>query len=168
LTVFTFQGDGNTAALREFTMFPHRIEGVIRHWRVVLLMLVGFCQACEATKLPTAPSELATGIVIYEHANFQGAAAHITSDMSDLRNVDGPCEHESSGEYSTTRIYNWNDCISSVRVAAGWSATLYRGTGYEDDSLELVADAPNLQLVAHDCSKDGLNDCVSSIRVRRR
>lgn len=86
---------------------------------IALLMLCVFCHACAATQLPTAPSELPTGIVVYEHANFQGASAHITSDISDLRNADGPCEHESSGEYSTTRIYNWNDCISSVRVAAG-------------------------------------------------
>ena len=156
-------------------MFPNRIVVpvrsialLVRQSRVAVLMLCMLCHACSATQLPTAPSELLTGIVVYEHANFQGASAHITSDVSDLRNTDGPCEHESSGEYSTTRFYNWNDCISSVRVAPGWSATLYRGTGYGDDSLEIVADVSNLQLVDRDCPKDGLNDCVSSVRVRKR
>ena len=32
--------------------------------------------------LPSAPSELTTGIVIYEHANYLGAAAHVTSDWT--------------------------------------------------------------------------------------
>ena len=140
----------------------------VRQSRVAVLMLCVLCHACSATQLPAAPSELLTGIVVYEHANFQGASAHLTSDISDLQKADGPCEHEESDEYSTTRIYNWNDCISSVRVAPGWSATLYRATGYGDDSLEIVADVPNLQLVGHDCPKDGLNDCVSSVRVRKR
>ena len=143
-----------------------------RYWVVVrpavLLILLASFYGCGPASLPAAPSELTTGIVVYEHANFQGAAAHITSDISDLRNMRGPCEHESGGPPPTTTSYDWNDCISSVRVANGWSATLYRGTGYNDDSLEIVADVPNLQLVTHDCSNDGLNDCVSSIRVRRR
>jgi hypothetical protein len=29
-------------------------------------------------------------------------------------------------------------------------------------------DVPNLQLVSGTCSHDGLNDCISSIRVRRQ
>ena len=119
--------------------------------------------------LPTAPSELTTGITVYEHANFQGESAHITGDTDNLRDFKGPCEHsdtDANGVSSTS--YDWNDCISSVRVAPGWRATLYRGSGYRDDSLEITADVANLQLVAHDCEHDGLNDCVSSIRVSRR
>src|SRR5689334_8833198 len=59
--------------------------GVIRQWRwrVVALTLVAFSNACDkAPRLPTAPSELLTGIVVYEHANFLGASAHITNDIS--------------------------------------------------------------------------------------
>jgi hypothetical protein len=56
-----------------------------------------------------------------------------------------------------------------VRVAPGWRATLYRDDGYRDDALEITSDTPNLQLITqHDCPKDGLNDCVTSIRVRRQ
>jgi hypothetical protein len=120
---------------------------------------------CDEKELPMAPSDLASGIVVYEHANFFGNSAHITSDMSDLRNFRGPCVHE-SGE-GVTR--DWNDCISSVRVAPGWRATLYRAPDYGDDSLDITEDVPNLQLVRqHDCPNDGLNDCVSSLRVRRQ
>ena len=55
------------------------------------------------------------------------------------------------------------------RVAPGWRATIYRGTNYRDDALEIAEDVPNLQLVReHDCDKGGLNDCVSSVRVSRQ
>jgi len=124
---------------------------------------------CETPSLPTAPSELTTGITVYEHANFSGESAHIASDTDDLSDFKGPCEHESSdanGGSSTS--YDWNDCISSVRVAPGWRATLYRGTGYHDDAVDISADVPNLQLVTGDCPHDGLNDCVSSVRVSRQ
>lgn len=132
---------------------------------VIALTLALGCQK----SLPSEPSEFTTGITVYEHANFLGESAHITSDTDDLRDFKGPCEHtdtDANGVSSTSR--DWNDCISSVRVAPGWRATLYRGAGYRDDSLDITADLPNLQLVAHDCEHDGLNDCVSSIRVSRR
>jgi hypothetical protein len=115
--------------------------------------------------LPSAPSALTAGIVIYEHANFIGASAHLTEDIADLRSVKGPCiqiDNDSGG----TEV--WNDCISSVRVAAGWVATLYRDDGYRDDSITITEDMPNLQLAPHDCPREGLNDCVTSIRVRKR
>jgi hypothetical protein len=123
---------------------------------------------CQRDRLPTAPSDLTRGIIVYEDANFLGRSAHITEDIDDLRDVRGPCEHyESNSSGGGRYYYDWNDCISSVRVAPGWRATLYRDDRYRDDSLEITADAPNLQLITqHDCPHDGLNDCVTSIRVR--
>lgn len=125
---------------------------------------------CETNRLPTAPSDLATGIVVYEHANYQGASAHITDDVRDLRDVRGPCEHfDSDGSNGGRYYYDWNDCISSVKVAPGWRATLFRDDNYRDDELVITADVPNLQLVTeHDCPHDGLNDCITSVRVRRQ
>ena len=135
--------------------------------RIVVGLVLAVSFGCQES-LPTAPSELVTGIVVYEHANFLGASAHITEDISDLSNFKGPCtESDSSGGAGSTHDV-WNDCISSVRVAPGWSATLYRDPGYRDDSISTTEDVPNLQLVGHDCSARGLNDCVSSIRVRRQ
>ena len=129
---------------------------------VGMLALSAGCE--ELPQLPTAPSELATGIVVYEHANFFGASAHITTDIPDLKEFDGPCEHPGPD----TDVYDWNDCISSVRVAPGWSATLYRGDRYRDDSITVTDDVPNLANVSHDCPSRGLNDCITSIRVERR
>ena len=60
------------------------------------------------------------------------------------------------------------DCISSIRVAAGWHATIYKDDSFRGQSVETTSDLPNLQVVAGSCHDDGLNDCVSSIRVRRQ
>ena len=130
----------------------------------VAISVAAFARGCTRQELPMAPSDFSTGIILYEHANFLGNSAHISSDIADLRDFRGPCVHES--EEGTDR--NWNDCISSVRVAPGWHATLYRAPNYRDDSLDINEDVPNLQLVRqHDCPKAGLNDCVSSVRVSR-
>jgi hypothetical protein len=132
---------------------------------VALIALAALAHGCTRPELPMAPTPLATGVILYEHANFLGNSAHLTADVSDLRDFRGPCLH--SNDDASSR--DWNDCVSSVRVAPGWRATLYRGTNYRDDALEITEDMSNLQLVAqHDCDERGLNDCVSSVRVRQQ
>jgi len=132
---------------------------------VCLIGLAVINPGCSNPELPMSPSSFTTGIILYEHANFLGNSAHITSDVRDLRDFTGPCVHD-DGSGSVTR--DWNDCVSSVKVAPGWRATLYRGTNFGDDSLDVFEDVPNLQLVNADCPNDGLNDCVSSVRVRQQ
>ena len=137
-------------------------------WRVMsvasfLPLLVG----CKHG-LPAAPSELTTGIIIYEHANYLGASAHVASDLEDLEKFTGPCErttYDANG--GSTTIREWNDCISSIRVAPGWRATVYRNDDFRGESLEINSDVANFQLVKGSCDHGGLNDCISSIRVSR-
>ncbi len=128
--------------------------------RIALALLVGMA-GCEMPSLPMAPSDLTSGVSIYEHANFLGNSALLTESNTDLSEYDGPCEHD-EGDYT---IHDWNDCVSSIRVAPGWRAIAYRDTDYRGQSVDLSADAPNLQLVAGSCSHDGLNDCITSIKV---
>lgn len=131
---------------------------------VTAIALAVVACGCNPDELPMAPTSLSAGIILYEHANFLGNSAHLTADVTDLREFRGPCLH---GDDASSR--DWNDCVSSVRVAPGWRATLYRGTNYHDDALEITEDVANLQLVReHDCDKGGLNDCVSSVRVRQQ
>jgi hypothetical protein len=130
---------------------------------VGLLGVAAFAAGCERPELPMSPESLSEGIVLFEHAGFLGNSAHLTGDTDDLRDFTGPCVHE--GDDGVTR--DWNDCISSLRVTAGWRVTLYRNPGYRGDSIELTEDHSNLQLVRGDCSHGGLNDCVSSVRIRR-
>ena len=138
--------------------------------RMIPVIAMAVCVACdELPSLPTEPSELVQGIVVYEHANFQGRSAHITRNMNDLASWDGPCEHTSSdADGVSTTDFDWNDCISSVRVAPGWEASLFRDEDYEDDSIVVTCDIADLELVGHDCREGGLNDCVTSIQVRQQ
>ena len=122
---------------------------------------------CEKT-LPTAPSEFSEGIVVYQHANYLGRSAHVTSDLRDLKDFRGPCERsDTDSNGNSTTIEEWNDCISSVRVAPGWRATFYEHDGFRGDRLEVTGDMSNLQLAPGECSHGGFNDCTSSIRLVR-
>jgi hypothetical protein len=44
--------------------------------------------------LPAAPSELTSGVTIYEHADFAGASSLVTGDLGDLKDFHGPCPGE--------------------------------------------------------------------------
>lgn len=155
----------NSHAPRAFTLLLARV-----FWGIVLACatLIPGCQK----KLPTAPSDLTTGIVVYEHANYLGNSAHITADIKDLKGFRGPCEET---DYSTTATgtptsstsHVWNDCISSIRVAPGWRAELYKDDDFSGDRHVVTEDRSNLQLVPGDCSHGGFNDCATSIRLIR-
>jgi hypothetical protein len=131
-----------------------------------ILILLTACDPQE--KLPSAPSDFSSGIVIYEHADYLGASAHITQDITHLKDFEGPClrfESDGSGITFTTEV--WDDCMSSVRVAPGWRAVLYRDGDFDGDQMQVTLDIPNLTQVQGDCDKGGFNDCVTSIRVIR-
>ena len=128
---------------------------------ICALLLLDGCR----DRLPTAPSELTTGIVIYQHANFLGESAHITADISDLKKVRGPCRRSDDDGVTDS----WDDCVSSVRVAPGWRATLYEDPKFKGWAADVGEEnVANYQLVRGPCSKDTFNDCASSVRVFRR
>ena len=93
-------------------------------WQPRGLTLLVAAMATDCGKsLPSAPSELLTGVTLYEHANFLGRSAHLTSDVRDLKDFDGPCEHTGSDANGTSTIHDWNDCASSIRAwpqAGAW------------------------------------------------
>lgn len=131
-----------------------------------LLFLVGCME-----KLPGAPSEVTSGVTIYEHANFKGTSAFLTSDVSSLADYEGPCEHTTSyGGYpgGSTTVRNWAGCVSSLKVAPGWRAIIYTSVNFKGQSLEVTSDVSNLQLAPGTCDAGGLNDCILSIRVRQQ
>ena len=115
-------------------------------------------------KLPMAPSELTSGIAIYQHANFLGPSAHVTTDIADLAKVRGPCQPADDDAADS-----WDDCVSSIRVAPGWRATLYEDPGFKGWAADVGEEnVANYQLVRGPCSHDTFNDCASSVRVVRR
>ena len=125
---------------------------------VVVVALAG--SGCRES-FPTAPAELQTGIIVYQHADYLGESAHITTNVSDLKDYRGPCfETDSEG----LPISVWNDCISSISVAPGWRAHVYEHDDFDGDYIEVTGDLANLRFAGTGCS-DGFNDCITSIRV---
>jgi hypothetical protein len=117
--------------------------------------------------LPTAPSVavLTSGVAIYEHADFAGDSALLTADLGDLGDFSGPCP---SSDVTGGGRPDWNDCISSLKVAPGWRVTVYRDANFSSDSFDATSDVPNLALVLGSCRGGGMNDCTTSIRVGRQ
>jgi len=128
----------------------------------VLLAVALLGAACTEPLATLGPTPAGEGITIYIHAGFTGPSQAVNRDVPDLSKVEGPCTHGAEGEKPT-----WSDCMSSVRVEAGWSATLYRDDGFRGASVTLTADSTNLAMLPGECD-GGFNDCVSSIRVSRR
>ena len=138
----------------------------LRRRAIAAALLIGVAGCKGAPSLPMAPSDLTSGVSIYEHANFLGDSALLTTSYRDLSDFKGPCEHsDTDANGNTSSTYDWSDCVSSIRVAQGWRAVIYRDSNYRGQSVEVNADAPNLQLVPGTCSHDGLNDCMTSIKV---
>lgn len=117
--------------------------------------------------LPVAPDDLVEGVVVYQDINYTAASAHISQDIKDLKDFDGPC-FKSSDEFGVAE-YAWNDCISSVRIAPGWRAILYRDDDFKGERLEVSQDIPNLQLAGSGTCKGGrgFNDCITSMQLFR-
>ena len=141
-----------------------------RHRVIVVVGAAVLASVCQKS-LPTAPSDLAEGLIVFEDDQFRGKTAHITSDIPDLEVFDGPCAKQEiitlpGGGTTQSRTFSWDNCISSVRVAPGWRAILYADDDYRGSRIEANADLADLKTVAGSCEQ-GLNDCISSIRVFR-
>ena len=138
--------------------------------RAIAFAIAVLCfDSCGDNRLATAPSELTTGIVIYQHANFLGESAHITSDIENLESVRGPCvRSDTDANGNTSSTDSWDDCASSIRVAPGWRATLYEDPKFKGWAADVGEEnVANYQLVRGSCSYDTFNDCASSIHVFR-
>ena len=119
--------------------------------------------ACGAAWQQLGPTPADQGVVIYLHADFVGPSQAMNVDVPNLGLVEGPCSSGAEGE-----VPAWADCISSVKVLPGWSATLYKDPNYKGASVTVTSDTPNLKDLRGSCNKDTFNDCVSSIRVAKQ
>jgi hypothetical protein len=119
--------------------------------------------ACASDVMPLGPTPAGEGVVIFLHAGFAGPSQALNLDVPDLSRVEGACSNGEEGETPS-----WSDCISSVKVMPGWTATLYRDKNYKGASVAVDADAPSLRDLPGPCDRDSFNDCVSSIRVVRK
>ncbi len=107
---------------------------------------------------PTAP--FGQGVSLYPDSLYRGKAVTLDGDVSDLSRLRGPCGG------SDDEPSQFDDCISSLRIPAGWSATLFRDRKFDGASVTYTEDVPDLDVVSGPC-RPGFNDCISSIRVSR-
>jgi hypothetical protein len=124
---------------------------------VVAAALLGTACAASPTE-PTAP--FGQGVSLYPDSLYRGKAVTIDGDVSDLSRLRGPCAG------SDDEPSHFDDCISSLRIPAGWSATLFRDRRFGGASVVYTEDVSDLDVVAGPC-RPGFNDCISSIRVQR-
>ena len=99
---------------------------------------------------------------MYENLNYGGASEPLNRDIGNLESLEGPCDKIILDELEPI----WGDCISSLRVNPGWTATLYQDDSYRGQSFTITADTPNLTTVPGPC-RSSFNDCVSSIRISK-
>ena len=98
--------------------------------RTHLRLIAALSFACASTTcegpegLPSAPSSLTTGIVIFEGARYTGKSAHIQGDMGDLSKPDGPCTEIDEND-------SWDDCVSSIRLSPGTRAVIFVDTNFK-------------------------------------
>lgn len=132
---------------------------------VVVLAASSLATGCDGPeKVSSAPE----GITIFEDRNFRGKSLTLDRDQPDLSDIEGPCYQDEGGTGPTSSFsLVWNDCISSIRVSPGWTGTAYGDDDYEGSSLNVTEDVPDLRNVPGKCG-EGMNDCISSIRVARQ
>ena len=128
--------------------------------RTILVTLVLLGSSCA----PTAPSTVTDGIMVFADTNYSGVFQQFTTETADLEDHDGGCSHDVS-PYSYD--FHWGDCISSIKVAPGWIATIYKDDHYKGQSLTITSNTPDLKKVSGPCGDDW-NDCISSIRLSRQ
>lgn len=152
-------------------IFSHPGPAARGRWLAGTALLSFLATGCEEKLLLPPPAQLTSGIVVYQDLQYGGPAALVTEDVPFLRGYASPCiETDDTGDdpYFSVGSRSWSNCISSVRVAAGWKATLYAGNDFKGVQVEVTADMPDLRQLPGGCGGVGFNDCVSSIRVSRR
>jgi hypothetical protein len=80
----------------------------------------------------------------------------LVADVVDFSDIAGPCG----------AARNWEDCVSSIRLSPGWTATLFEGDGFDGDTLPVLTDITNLDNIPG-CGAGDWDNCASSIRVQR-
>jgi hypothetical protein len=132
---------------------------MMAHSRAAAVLPLVLLLACTT---PTQPiSDFGNGVTLYPDSLFRGDHVTVDGSVSNLLELRGPCaksDDDPSG---------FDDCISSIRIPAGWLVTVYRDRDFGGDSATYTADVRDLDLVAGPC-KPGFNDCISSIKVFRQ
>lgn len=131
------------------------------------LMVLAGC----GSAVPTEPAAPVQGVTIFARTNYDGPSQTLLEDVVDLKRLrdDPQPDADECAPKFLGGPEQWTDCISSIRVAAGWQATVYAHDSFRGDSLIVTSDIPDLrQIQSLGCQLSGWDDCISSMRVSRQ
>jgi hypothetical protein len=141
-----------------------RFRRLVMHSRIAALVTALAISAGCAADAPTTPTAaFGEGVTLYPDSLYRGERITLGGDVADLRRVRGPCGGDSESDSPS----HFDDCVSSLRIPAGWTATVFRDRGFSGPSAIYTADVHDLDVVPGPC-RPGFNDCVSSLRVTRQ
>lgn len=105
---------------------------------------------------PTMPTPQT--VVVYQNTEYRGdSRVLIAGNQRDLDDLPG-CGGAGA---------DWDDCISSIRIPAGWEITVFEHDDYQGASAIFSSDLPDLHQQTGPCG-NSWDDCISSIQVRQR
>jgi hypothetical protein len=119
-----------------------------------IVLLLTAAAGCGGSDNPTIPT--ATTVVLYQNTNYKGDSRALIASVADLDDLPG-CGGAGA---------DWNDCISSIHIPAGWQITVFEQDNFAGTSTTLTADVPDLEKISGPCGNDW-DDCISSIQVRQ-
>ena len=125
----------------------------------VLAMALILC-ACGGGPAAPSPADTGDGITIFADPRFRGISTILLADVEDLDDLVGGCNNGGP-------TYDFDDCISSIRIPAGRKVTVYEDPRYRGNPLTFTSDVMDLDDVRGPCGGDW-DDCISSIRVSRQ
>ena len=125
-----------------------------------VILVLGLQIACGGDS-PAAPTPT-RGITIYQHPDFGGEHYEVVENERDLASRLGPCGTIVAPGAPPRN--SWADCISSLKVAEGWTATAFERDDYAGQELPITADILDLDDVSGPCGGNW-DDCIASIRV---
>ena len=141
-----------------------RLGRLVMHYRIAALAAVCAISSSCGADIPTTPTAaFGEGVTLYPDSLYRGERVTLGGDVPDLSKVRGPC----GGDTESGAPSNYDNCVSSLRVPAGWTAVVFRDRDYEGASATYTADVPDLDVVTGPC-RPGFNDCISSLRLSRR
>ncbi len=122
-----------------------------------VILVLGLQAACDGLS-PTQPSPT-FGVTVYEHPDYRGESYTFSSDFHNFDDLHGPCARV----FDSTQG-SWDECVSSVRIAEGWTATAFERDDYGGQTLAITSDIRDLDDIGGPCGGDW-DDCISSIWV---
>jgi len=141
-----------------------RRQRLVMHSGMVAALVAGVMVAGCGSEMPNTPTAaFGEGVTLYPDSLFRGERVTLGGDVADLSKVRGPC----GGDGDSGSPSNYDDCVSSLRIPAGWTAVVFRDRGFSGDSATYTADVQDLDVVPGPC-RPGFNDCISSLKLSRR